>query len=245
MSSARDHAIYCVRPPSPSGAPSPDFVLEIRREGDAVNVKEQHPILLPSFCAERHINPGGTFCLYWGEAEPSAIKCREDAKVWWGKLLTFLLRQRTAAVLRRWPGKADARAHGSAAARFQALAEENASELGPQIFEAMRDDRFRVARGRRRDRIALLRDGRKLITVLRQERRVMTLRQRCKCDDAGARHLPLSACGDHARQLADLALNLEGWRRSEVAFYDYLRSTNQVCCGTMEDCPLAKHQTGT
>ncbi|MCD7111660.1 hypothetical protein LRX75_21750 [Rhizobium sp. DKSPLA3] len=244
VSSRDGHAIFGVRPPSASGAPSQEFILEICRDRDTVTVKEQHPLLLPSFCAERHINPGGTFCLSWGEVEASAIKNRDDAEAWWGKLLTFLLRQRSAAALRRWPGKADARAHGSTAARFQAMAEENAAALGAQFFEAVRDDRLRVNRGRGRDRIALHRNGRKLVTVLREERRVMTLRQRCKCDDANVRHLPLATCGDHAHQLADLVLNLDGWRRSELAFYDYLRSVNQVCCGTMEDCPLAEHQTG-
>lgn len=244
LSAAGGNAIYGVRPPNASGAPSPEFILEIRQDGDTVTVKEQHPVLLPSFCAERHINPGGTFCLYWGEVEPSSIKSNEDAESWWGKLLTFLLRQRSAAALRSWPGKANARAHGSTAAQFQALAEENAATLGPKFLAALRDNRLRVTRGRRRDRIALLRDGRRLATVLRDERQIMTLRQRCKCDDAGAWRLPLIACSDHARQLANLILNLDGWRRSELAFYDYLRSIKQVCCGTMDDCPLADRQTG-
>lgn len=239
VSSAGGQAIYGVRPPNASGAPSAEFILEICRDGDTVTVKEQYAVLLPSFCAERHINPGGTFCLYWGEVEPSAIKSREDAEAWWRKLLIFLLRQRSAAALRRWPGKADARAHGSTAARFQAMAEENAAALGPRFLTALREDRLRVTRGRRRDRIALVRDGRRLVTVLSEERRVMTLRQRCKCDDADVRRLPLAACGDHAHQLADMVLSLDGWRRSELAFYDYLRSINQVCCGTMDDCPLA------
>jgi hypothetical protein len=210
-----------------------------------VTVREQSPELLPPFCAERHINPDGTFCLYWGEAEPNTISSAAEAEAWWGKLLTFLLRQQSAAALRRWPGKADARAHGSEAARLQAMAEENGATLGPQFLTSLRDDRLRVARGRRPDRIALFRDGRKLVTVLKEERRVMTLRQRCKCDNTDSIRLPLADCGDHARRLADLTLNLDGWRRSELAFYDYLRSQNQVCCGTMDDCPLAEQQTGT
>lgn len=245
ISAGGGSAVYAVYPPSPSGAPSPEFIIEIRRDREAVTVREQSPELLPPFCAERHINPDGTFCLYWGEAEPSTIRSSAEAEAWWGKLLTFLLRQQSAAALRSWPGKADARAHGSEAARFQAMAEENAAILGQQFLAALRDDRLRVARGCRRDRIALFRDGRKLVTVLKAERRVMTLRQRCKCDNADLIRLPLAACGDHARRLADLTLNLDGWKRSELEFYDYLRSKNQVCCGTMDDCPLAKQQTGT
>jgi len=235
-----ERAIYGVRPPSASGAPSSEFILEISREGDTVSVREAEATLLPSFCAERHINPGGTFCLYWGEVEPTQIKDHEDAEAWWGKLLTFLLRQRSAAVLRRWPGKADARAHGSEAARFQAMAEENAEALGPRFVALLRDDRLRLGRGRRRERIALLQDGRRVVTVVPTVRRVMTLRQRCKCEHADIRRLPLASCGDHARLLAELVLNMDGWRKAEADFYTYLRAASQVCCGTMDDCPLAR-----
>jgi len=244
ISSAGGVAIYGVRPPSPSGAPVPEFILEISRMHDTVSVKEQYTNLLPSFCAERHINFDGSFCLYWGEVEPSAIKSSEDAEAWWGKVLTFLLRQRSAAALRSWPGKSDARAHGPTAARFQALAEGNAAALGPQFLTAMQDGRLRVKR-RGRNRIALVRDGRRLLTVQQEERRVMTLRQRCKCDRSEFLRLPIAACGDHRRQLADLVLNLEGWKGSEKVFYDYLRLSNQTCCGTMDDCPLAIQQTGS
>ncbi|WP_391581085.1 E2 domain-associated cysteine-rich protein [Rhizobium laguerreae] len=240
LSAAGGQAIYAVNPPNASGAPSPDFILEIRRDGKSVTVAEQRPTLLPPFCAERHINPGGTFCLYWGELEPSEIESREAAEVWWGRLLTFLLRQRSAAALRRWPGKADARAHGSTAARFQAMAEENAAVLGPSFVASLREDHLRLAKGRRRDRIALVKDGRRLVAVHRGERRVMTLRQRCKCDNANNLRLPLAACGDHARQLADLVLNLDGWQRAEGDFYRLLHTQKHVCCGTMDDCPLAK-----
>ncbi|WP_052182817.1 E2 domain-associated cysteine-rich protein [Rhizobium sp. YS-1r] len=244
ISSAGGVAIYGVRPPSPSGAPVPEFILEVSRIADTVAVREQYPILLPAFCAERHINTDGSFCLYWGEVEPSSVKSSEDAEAWWGKVLIFLLRQRSAAALRRWPGKSDARAHGPTAAGFQALAEGNAAELGQRFLASLRDDRLRVKR-RGRGRIALVRDGRRLLTVLQNEKRVMTVRQRCKCDETDSLRLPIASCGDHGRQLAELVLNLEGWRRSEKEFYDYLRSVDQVCCGTMDDCPLAKTQTGT
>ncbi|ASW06423.1 E2 domain-associated cysteine-rich protein [Rhizobium sp. 11515TR] len=240
LSSGDGQAIYVVNPPSASGAPSPDFILEIRRDGKSVTVAEQQPTLLPSFCAERHINPDGTFCLYWGEVEPSEIDSREAAEIWWGRLLTFLLRQRSAAALRRWPGKTDARAHGSTAARFQAMAEENAAALGPRFLASLKEDRLRLAKGRRRDRAALLKDGRRLVSVLRGERRMMTLRQRCKCDNADKLLLPAAACSGHAGQLADLVLNLDGWQRAEADFYTLLRIGKHVCCGTMDDCPLAK-----
>jgi len=240
VSSAREDAIYAVRPPNASGAPSPEFILEVRRVGDTVTVKEQYSILLPSFCAERHINPNGTFCLYWGEAEPSAIQDIEGAKAWWGKLLIFLLRQPSAAALRKWPGKSDARAHGSTAAEFQAKAEENAAKLGPKFLSALGEGRLCLTQGRRRDRLTLKLDGRRLFSVLSGEKRAMTLRQRCKCDDADSLQLPIAACSGHARHLAELVLNLDDWQKSEKIFYNDLRSREYVCCGTMDGCPLAK-----
>lgn len=240
ISGSTETAVFGVRPPNASGAPSPEFILEIVRVGTTVAVKELHPTLLPAFCSERHINPGGTFCLYWGEIEPGEITNRDEAEAWWGKLLIFLLRQRSAAALRRWPGKADARAHGSAAARFQAMAEENAAALGPRFETLLRDDRLRVRRGRRRDRLALFQDDRRVLTIVPADRRVMTQRQRCKCDHADARRLPLNSCGDHGRLMAELVLAMDGWRKAEAAFYEYLREGNHVCCGTMDDCPLAK-----
>lgn len=243
ISLAGEVAVYGVRPPSPSGAPVAELILEISRMADTVTVRERDPIVLPAFCAERHINTDGSFCLYWGEVEPSAITSTGDAEAWWGKVLTFILRQRSAAALRRWPGKADARAHGSTAARFQALAEENATALGPRFLTSLRDNRLRVKK-RGPDRIALTRDGRRMFTVLKNGKRVMTLRQRCKCDEAESLRLPIASCGNHRRELAELVINLEGWKRSETAFYDYLRSVNQACCGTMDDCPLAKPQKG-
>ncbi|MDR7141830.1 E2 domain-associated cysteine-rich protein [Rhizobium sp. BE258] len=243
ISSAGVVAVYGVRPPSPSGAPVPEIILEVSRLADTVTVKERLPILLPAFCAERHINTDGSFCLYWGEVEPSGITSTEDAEAWWGKVLTFILRQRSASALRRWPGKADARAHGSTAARFQALAEENAAALGPRFLTTLRDDRLRLKK-RGPNRIALIRDGRRMFTVLKSEKRVMSLRQRCKCDEADNLRLPMASCGSHRRELADLVINLEGWSRSEKAFYDYLRSIDQACCGTMDDCPLAMPQKG-
>lgn len=235
-----ERAIYGVSPPNASGAPSCEFILEISREGETVSVKEAEATLLPSFCAERHINSGGTFCLYWGEVEPTQIKDHEDAEAWWGKLLTFLLRQRSAAALRRWPGKADARAHGSEAARFQAIAEEHAAALGPKFITLLRDNRLSVGRGYRRDRITLFQDGQRMVTVLPTAQRIMTLRQRCKCEHADVHRLPLASCGDHARRLAELVLNMDGWQKAEAIFYRYLRARNQICCGTMDDCPLAK-----
>lgn len=240
ISGSQERAIFGVRPPNASGAPSPEFVLEVVRERTTVSVKELKAVLLPSFCSERHINPDGTFCLYWGEVEPGEITNSDEAQAWWGKLLSFLLRQRSAAALRKWPGMADARAHGSEAARFQAMTEKNAALLGPKFEASFRDDRLTLRRGRRRDRIALFQDGRRVLTVLPSERRVMTQRQRCKCDHADVRCLPLASCGNHGFALAEFVVTMDCWKKAEATFYEYLQESNHTCCGTMDNCPLAK-----
>ncbi|MDW9928084.1 E2 domain-associated cysteine-rich protein [Sinorhizobium meliloti] len=241
-----ERAEYIVRPPLGSGAPAPKYTLEIRRAGGTVTVREPAASLLPPFCPERHINPDGTFCLYWAEAEPSVIDRVEAADEWWGKLLTFLLRQRTAGVLRSWPGKADARAHGSRAARFQAIAEEKAGILGPGFMIALRDERFstRSRRSNGGPRVALLMDGRRMVSVLLAEQRVMTLRQRCKCHRSDGRRLPISACENHAGALAEFTLAMEQWRTADIEFFDELRNCTYACCGTMDNCPLADRGHG-
>ncbi|WP_425351117.1 E2 domain-associated cysteine-rich protein [Rhizobium sophoriradicis] len=71
----------------------------------------------------------------------------------------------------------------------------------------------------------------------------MTLRQRCKCDSANDLRLPLAACGRHARQLADLVLNLDGWQRAENAFYTILRRKSTSAAGRWTTGPLADKQT--
>ena len=240
ISGSEERAVFGVSPPNASGAPSPEFILEIVRERMTVSVRELKAVLLPSFCSERHINPGGTFCLYWGEVEPGEITNSDEAHAWWGKLLLFLLRQRSAAALRKWPGMADARAHGSEAARFQAIAEKNAALLGPKFEASFRNGRLTLRRGRRQERIALFQDGRRVLTVLLAERRVMTQRQRCKCDHADFRRLPIASCSNHGSVLMEFVVAMDHWKKSEAAFYEYLRKSNHVCCGTMDNCPLAK-----
>lgn len=240
ISGSEERAVFGVRPPNASGAPSPEFILEIERERTTVSVRELRTVLLPSFCSERHINPGGTFCLYWGEVEPGQITNNDEAQAWWGKLLLFLLRQRSAAALRKWPGMADARAHGSEAARSQAIAEKNAALLGPKFEASLRDDRFTLRRGHRRDRIALFHDGRRVLTVLPAAGRVMTQRQRCKCDHGDVRQLPIASCGNHGSAIAAFVVAISRWKTSEAAFYEDLRRSKHVCCGTMDNCPLAK-----
>ena len=196
-------ALFSVDPPSPSGSPTRPFsiVVELRR-GTPV-AREQTPQVLPSFCPERHINGDGTFCLSWAELDPLEIVDLETAGAWWRKLLVFLQRQRTAATRRRWPGKTDARAHGSEAAWHQAVAELAAQELGAKFVNGLRGERFTTSRRRRGDetRVRLLHEDRRLATVIevpgRLVGRVMTLRAPCPCGGDARRSRALRSCGNH------------------------------------------------
>ncbi|RUW77489.1 E2 domain-associated cysteine-rich protein [Mesorhizobium sp. M4B.F.Ca.ET.049.02.1.2] len=231
-------AIFAVQSVNASGAPATRFLIKVTDTGDKIVAKESKTEHLPSFCPERHINLDGTFCLYWAEVEPHEIADAEAAGRWWGKLLIFLLRQRTAGALRNWPGKGEARAHGSEAARYQAAAEASASMLGGAFEKALKEGRLTTLRRRLggHDRLRLLLDGRRLLTVDMESGHVMTRRQRCKCD-RGSR-LPLVACSDHAQVFADLAVALEGWRLAEAKFFDSFKDSSLKCCGTMDECPL-------
>lgn len=233
-----ESAIFAVQPPLASGAPGTKFLIDVKRVGETVKARESKPDHLPSFCPERHINFDGSFCLFWAELEPHTIDSHEAAAGWWRKLLLFLLRQGAAAVIRSWPGKADARAHGSEAAKLQAVAEFNASNLGQAYIAFLREDRFSTVEKRVNNerRVRLHLDGKRLLSVVRKERRVMTLRQRCKC---GHENRPISACSDHGKVLADFVLALDGWREAERAFFNSFKNSTLKCCGTMDNCPLA------
>ncbi|TGU93162.1 hypothetical protein EN794_032390 [Mesorhizobium sp. M00.F.Ca.ET.151.01.1.1] len=231
-------AIFAVQPANASGGPATRFLIKVIDSGDKIVAKETKNEHLPSFCPERHINFDGTFCLYWAEVEPHDITDAEAAGRWWGKLLIFLLRQRTAAALRSWPGKGEARAHGPEAARYQAVAEASASKLSKAFEKALKEERLTTSRRRLggHDRLRLLLDGRRLLTVDMESGQVMTRRQSCKCDRGSG--LPLVACSDHAQVFADLAASLAGWRLAEAKFFDSFKDSSLKCCGTMDECPL-------
>ncbi|WP_434722769.1 E2 domain-containing protein [Mesorhizobium sp. RIZ17] len=231
-------AIFAVQPVNASGAPATRFLIKVIDTGDKIVAKEAKAEHLPSFCPERHINFDGTFCLYWAEVEPHEITDAEAAGRWWGKLLIFLLRQRTARALRSWPGKGEARAHGPEAARYQAAAEASALRVGAAFEKGLKVGRLTTLRRRLggHDRLRLLFDGRRLLTVDVASGRVMTLRQRCKCDRGSG--LPLVACSDHAQVFADLAAALEGWRLAEAEFFARFKGSPLKCCGTMDECAL-------
>jgi hypothetical protein len=241
VNNASDHMVFDISPPLPSGAPRQTYRIRVDEAGRSVKASEMGTANLPAFCPERHINFDGAFCLYWAEAEPLAISDVEAASIWWMKVLTFLRRQQSAAALRQWPGKSDARAHGPAAALQQSIAERSAKDLGLQFQSYLRDARLSSIRRRPSGeyRIRLLLDGHRVVTVKEHEQRVMTRRSRCKCERATKLKLPISACGDHETALANLTISLDRWVRAERTFYRDFAATGRKCCGTMDGCPLA------
>lgn len=235
-----DRVLIAVRPTLDSGAPAATYRIEVCVVGGALRVREHGTRQLPAYCPERHINEGGSFCLYWAEEEPLEFVTLDDVLLWWGKLLTFLRRQIAVDRLRRWPGKADARAHGPQAARQQALAERAASALGEKFTSAMDEGRLTAMRSRSsgRKRVRLLLDMRRIVSVETASRRVMSLRSRCPCGQGGSKPLPVVACADHASALATLALAMERWAEAERKFFEFAASCGQECCGSVDGCPL-------
>jgi hypothetical protein len=242
LRAAGDHAVFETVPPTVSGKPATAFHVRIDAIGDdIVKAREDQPILLPSSCPERHINIDGSFCLYWAEAEANAIVDASSAGIWWGKLLVFLKRQQSAAVLRQWPGRSEARAHGPEAARAQLVAERAASELGPGFRRLLDDSRLISVRKKvgGDPRLRLMLDGARLISVRERGQRVMTKRARCKCDDAKRLRLPISGCGSHEIALRDLTMALNRWKIEEDRFFREYVAAGAKCCGTMDYCPPA------
>jgi hypothetical protein len=239
---APDHALFDTAPPAVSGKPATIYRIRVDAvEDEAVKAREDEPLLLPASCPERHINIDGSFCLYWAEAEPNAIVDASTAGIWWGKLLVFLKRQQTASVLRQWPGRSDARAHGPEAARAQLVAERAASELGRE-FRMLLDD-SRLASIRKKvggdPRLRLMLDGKRLVTIRERGLQVMTKRARCKCDDAARLRLPICGCGGHEAALRDITVALNRWKVEEDRFFRAYADAGAKCCGTIDDCPLA------
>lgn len=241
LSIAGDHAIFEATPPSVSGAPSPTYRLRVEDVAATATVREVSPTLLPAYCPERHINIDGAFCLSWAEVEPLTITDTNAAAVWWMTLLTFLKRQRVAAARRRWPARAEARAHGPEAAWQQMIAEISADKLGPRFRRSLAEARFTSIRRQNggEARLRLLRDGICVASVREKTRKLMTRRMRCKCDDASRLRLPICACTDHEHALTEMIVALHRLALAERKFFAAYAATGRRCCGTMEDCPLA------
>lgn len=210
-------------PPRASGRPTRLYTLVIAvTTSGLIRVEEapSHP-LLPKFCPQRHMNPDGTFCL--GLNAGIAIIDAIRAKAWWKKLGVFLTCQDTAFETGSWPPLIEI-SHGTAG-EIEIQAENIAEGLGllKEFQLAVREDRGSIAEGVRRIRKSTgrLLNGR-AACICGRTYRSGEVHLRRDCWKAGWPCLPIME-----------ALR----RREEEAFWRGLKG-KQLCCHTMDDCPL-------
>lgn len=222
----------------PSGQPH-TFALDLRDEGGRISACES-PVgsLLPAFCPDRHINSDGSFCLGWGEDDPSDITDLKAAHTWWSVVVRFLAHQVNANKRRVWPGRENDRAHG-AAARYQAVAEPLAAQFGPAFLKDLHGGALavRVDIRRRNPRLELYRRGRLIARVSIHSGSLTRERFLCPCNGPVA--LPITRCGTHAEALANFTVALHCWHREERNFLTDLATGGKRCCGTLRECGLA------
>lgn len=223
-----------------------DFTLEIFTSGDVAYAREAQPGTLPPFCPDRHINPGGSFCLGWGTTSPSTVLDGDTARAWWSAVVHFLKLQLTASDTRRWANRSGQWAHGDAA-DHQANAEEAAGRLGMRFQEDLRDGAFSIDREAhaRGARLVLRRRGAFTARiVLGPPPRLKDTTVPCPCDARGA---TVGACGNHADDLATFVVEFWRWRWKEGRFLQDLARSGASCCGTLDQCGLrdaiASHAT--
>lgn len=234
MRSAADARITMVIP-EPSGQ-SCEFDLIATARGDRVTVREREGARrLPTACPDRHINPGGSFCLGWGASDPSNVRDEATAQRWFSILMRYLLHQLAASKSGRWPGREHARAHGDAA-RHQAEAEELVAQLGSDLAV----DLYRGALSVSRDSWPgtptwrLVRSGQVIAHWFDGSVRMVTPEPHCPCGST----LALNGCGDHAALLSRLIDAMRRWHEEEAGFYSGLVAAGIVCCGGLKVCGL-------
>ncbi|WP_025897839.1 E2 domain-containing protein [Kordiimonas gwangyangensis] len=238
-------------PPKPSGASTRQYSLVISEtSGGKVAVREgEGERLLPKCCPERHINPGGSFCIFLSST--AAILGPEPAVDWWKSLGDFLVNQDYANKHRRWPITAQL-SHGSAA-ELQLKMEAIADRLG------WRDE---ILSGIFRHQGWL---GGKLPKLRKKTSKLVNGRAPCprechqlhspfkkhscgiqKCAGncyKSHRHKLRRAC-PHRSDIEQLIILESERRRLDTEFTKSLRKDNYSCCGTMAYCPLADEDNG-
>lgn len=222
------------------------YSLRLAQHDRRLTVREEVPHHLPPFCPERHINPGGTFCLYFDKAADLRVLDEPSAYAWMETVYRYLKLQERVRLRREWPNK-DTWAHGEAA-YHQLQAQAAAAELGNALATALADDavQLRERTSNRRQILEVWMGKTHMYSVWFREQRVLRLKQRCFCGKSGAR-LPrrLRGCGDHAEQATKFAFALYNWKKTEEAYWQAMRE--QQCCGTCDNCPLltqAKEKAG-
>ena len=215
------------------------YRLLLQQNGEQLSVREETPVHLPAFCPERHINFGGTFCLYFQEASTLTVTDSTSAVIWLETLYKYLKLQERARVQRKWPN-ADAWAHGGAA-HHQLRALKAASALNRNIAAAVAGNQVHLTRRRSNDRpiLEIWIHGVHAYSVWEKYKRVINQTKRCFCGTSGLRRPKrLRRCIDHARQASELALAMRDWEAEEKCYWDSMQGL--TCCGTCDSCPLPR-----
>lgn len=215
------------------------FALYLTDGGGNVSVREDSPgSLLPAFCPDRHINADSSFCLGWGEDNPTEIHNMEAARQWWSAVARFLAHQISANKRLVWPGRENDRAHG-VAAQHQAVAEQLAVKFGPAFVDDLRDGELtvRLEKRRRNPRLELYRRGRLISRAFLNSMGLKRDRFPCPCNEVPP--VPIIHCSTHAEALAQFMAALYNWREEECNFLKDLAAKGGRCCGTLRECGLA------
>jgi hypothetical protein len=230
--------------PRADGRPS-QYRIAARIDGNVVTASESEPNRLPTFCPERHINFGGSFCLGWHGEISLAVSDETSARAWWARLLAFLRLQERARRSRRWPQDNVSWAHGDAAQHQQA-AEGHAEILGPWFTQALRKRSLTVERRKS----AAFAHG--PVLVVRLEDEILycvweslglpaNAQQPCACTYGSNKGHPLFRHSKgHAKAAADLAAAILRWQEKEGDFWKLCGE--QTCCGTLDACPLRREK---
>jgi hypothetical protein len=226
--------ITIVRP----GGAAYSFKLAISISAERVWVSElPGHASFPAFCPDRHINADGSFCLGWGDDEPSQITDEIAAKRWWAMVYQFLSRQLGANNRGVFPGIEHGRAHGDAA-KHQANAERAASRMGPTFVRQVSAGNFTIRKDDRpgKQRLELSFGNNRLARVSLKSKALVSRPMRCPC--GGDPALDISKCSDHSDALATYILEQYNCEIADKAFLDGLAARGVACCGSLRTCGL-------
>lgn len=217
------------------------YKLLLKQKGEQVTAQEETPQHLPAFCPERHINPDGTFCLYYAGAAQLNVVNEASARAWLEIAYKYLKLQERARVQRRWPNN-DVWAHGDAA-YHQYRAQAAAAVINDKMSSALADGRMQLKfrRSKGQPILDLWIEGTHVYSVWECDERVINQKQRCFCGKSGLR-MPkrLRGCADHAKRASELALALRDWENAEELYWKAMQGKS--CCGTCDSCPLWRQE---
>lgn len=238
-------AYVLASPPLEGGKPKRRFHLELRNSsaGGVAVLEREDQRKLPNFCLERHINPDGSFCVFYGSE--ASIADDDAAEYWWSGLASFLNNQVFAERFKIWPQGAGL-SHAEAADE-QISMENLADPLGwkDEIWQGI----FRRSGWLAKNLPRVSTDGKLVLNARSPCPRGCTwkhklLRKRsCKIiecyQDCNRLHKPvLRAECPHRETIERIVLHEHRRQKIEKGIIVELHSKGRQCCGTMKFCPL-------